>query len=1191
MVFIDKGLKVVLHSLHKILRKMKTLSNSLSAILCCLVSHGIYAHVGIEVNTDHLIKSDYSLLKKSDSLVKMSLNVNNNEINDRKNLLFNKTTTTVNQKLLVPDWTKAPNSYIFDPTQNSAGLYIPVRKAYAMWENDKFIGGSAIPSGKLTAEVLWEDNPGLIKSSTGYELEVVDSGQNAKIKVPINKAKRGNAVVVFKVAGETYWSWHIWVTDDPSNGSKYKSYPNVKRERADGTVENIPDSDWGWMDRNLGAVGSSITSSEWNRNGGLLYQWGRKDPIPPLVYRGNDFYEVSGSVGRIRHRGAKNFTGATNFDNLRRFVLLSNATIANNIRLSVKNPLSLIYVNKDDNSGIAYYNNNPNLMVNWFGKMPGLNDSQLPELNLWSDNSQGKVYTNYNADTSAQPYRSKSAYDPCPNGWRIPSVLVANLSSSTYVDDVRVDYSPFGVRTNMAKNVFEANNYYKIKPTDSGVPSFMTNFKLYPNFGFDLSNAGGFNMGVFPGTGAVVFNAHQGQYTDQHQTTLWTSTMARNFDTTPAVSARTLFLIPDKMQPDIPDSSQPTVQGRYWYFPLAGNSTTDAAGCRCIKDPLYLVNDYDFPTEYLAPESEYNEGLNNPNTYQVVKSTSPITIEIPVSKAFSVQSQLLNNKEILNTANFNSLKANILWTTNTSLVNNVSIVNPSPSSLGSISSSKISLVINPNQSGNAVVTLHNGSITNPVYWSWHIWVTDTPIASNNYTTELPQASVTNYVNYVNKADNVFQTEFMDRNIGAVDAFPVIVNPFTPTAAELLKIKASTGMHYQWGRKDPIPVFQYADDRASHPVYLGNVTASGTVTYTTLSYAAYNDLAGSYIVPYNTYANASNANVLATDKVSDKIAKVLSYSVKKPLVYMIPSTFAAYNGTTPSYTNGTDWLANEPNLAPDRWGRGGKKSPFDPCPEGWRIPDLTGVAIASGQDFGFTPWYKKDKNVATSYSIATDYLGVRVRRSASASYTIGYTFNDSSYKIGNYPNSGSRGFRSVVTNQTATGTFNTINFQYPGVWTAALNSNYIGRPINILFDAASTANRMIAYHDNNDPYFGMSCRCVKIKYDAKGNEEGVIPKLQITALPAALPSALLKADEVKNIVKEKITFFPNPVKDELHIQAPDDRDGYYYQVYNMSGQLVKSGKFENGKTNLSSLVSGAYLLRVNDSKEIVKIIKE
>jgi hypothetical protein len=99
----------------------------------------------------------------------------------------------------------------------------------------------------------------------------------------------------------------------------------------------------------------------------------------------------------------------------------------------------------------------------------------------------------------------------------------------------------------------------------------------------------------------------------------------------------------------------------------------------------------------------------------------------------------------------------------------------------------------------------------------------------------------------------------------------------------------------------------------------------------LTPAVYNDLTGNYIVPYTTYSNASNANVLSTDRPSQKIAKVISYAVGHPMVYMIPSSFASYNSSVPNYTNGTDWLATEPNLAADRWGRGGKKSPFDPCP--------------------------------------------------------------------------------------------------------------------------------------------------------------------------------------------------------------------------------------------------------------------
>ncbi|WP_292009276.1 T9SS type A sorting domain-containing protein [Chryseobacterium sp.] len=1092
--------------------------------------------------------------------------------------------------IVAPDWTKAPNSYIFDPSRSSEGLYVPVKKAYAMWETGLYMGGTSIPVGNVTAEVLWEDVPGLIKSGTGYSLELVGIGQEAKIKVPVNKSKEGNAVIVYKVNNSIYWSWHIWVTDDPTNGPKYKSFDALKRERSNGTVELIPDSDWGWMDRNLGAVGNTITGTEWNRNGGLLYQWGRKDPIPPLVFRGNDFYEVSGSIGRVRHIGSRNFTNAIKIDDLKKFILLSNAEVSNNIRTSVQNPLSLIYVNKDDNSGAAYYNDNVNLPVNWFGKSAIYKDNRLTELNLWSDNSQGIISENYNNDISARPYRAKSSYDPCPNGWRIPSMLVANLASSTYIDDIRIDFSPFGVRTKLGKSEFESNDYYEIKPTDNNVPAYMTGFKVYPNFGYDLSKVGSYDMGIFPGTGQLIRNVHSGQYTDQHHTCLWTATMAKHFDETPATVARTLFMIPDKDQPIVPDSAFPDVKGMYKYMPTTGMGTSDANGCRCIKDPLYVVDNYNFPTEYLDPIVEYKEGINNPNTYQVVKSSQLTTIEIPVSKAFSVQSQLLNNSAILNSSSYNNLKPNVLWTTNTNLINKISITNPFPSSFSELTASKIVVEIKANQSGSAVVTLHNESITNPVYWSWHIWVTDTPIDSYLYTTEQPVAGVTNYINYVNKADVVLQTEFMDRNLGATDAFPIVANPLTPTTAELAKIRASTGFHYQWGRKDPMPSFQYADNRASYNIYLGTVAANGTVSYTTLTPSVYNDMSGSYIVPYNTYVNSANANILSTDKISEKAAKVIGYSVKKPLVYMIPSNFSAYNSAAPNSTNGTDWISTEPNIMAERWGRGGQKSPFDPCPEGWRIPDVIGVAIVANKDFGLIPWYKKDKNIATSYSIASDYQGVRVRNPSTTS-TIGYTFNNANYKIGNYPNSGSRGFRSIIGNQTGQGTYNVINFQYPGVWMAALTSNYIGRSVNMLFDAASNANREIAFSDNNDPYFGMSCRCAKIKYDASGNEEGVIPKSNVSTM---VISDLDKGSDSRiadvQLEETKIQLFPNPVKDWLYLKAPDKED-YSYKVYNMSGQLVLSDKFFNGKTNISSLVSGIYLVQINESNKVIKIMKQ
>lgn len=1071
------------------------------------------------------------------------------------------------------DWTKAPNSYIFtgkDDDGNSVdGLLIPVKKAYAMWKNGNHMGGMTdLPSGPVTADVLWEDNPGLIRSGASYALEITGSGETAKIKVPVNSTKEGNAVIAFKINGEVYWSWHVWVTDNPINGTTYKSFDGVKRQKNDGTVELIPDSEWKWMDRNLGALSNTITGTEYNKNGGLLYQWGRKDPIPPLVYKGNDFYEASGSIGRIRHKHARNMTNALEYDTQIKYVTLSNANVRDNIRLSVKNPLSIIYVNKDDNSGAAVYPGVTKPPVNWFGNSPTLSPDRLSELNLWSDNSRGLATPNYNDDNAAQPYRDKSSYDPCPNGWRIPSNLVANA-----VNNIRVDFSPFGIKNSIKSNELgqiqlssSTLTAYPVKPNDSNTPDPFKGFKAYYNTGFDMSGVGGNNMGIYPGNGALFRAFHTGEYTDQHHVGVWSATMARFGDATPATGSSLLQMVPDRDQPYVMDSSLSNISGLFYYKPLADAETSYTAACRCIKDPLYMVDNYNFPPDYITPTLEYKEGINNPNSYQVVKNPTSVTrIEIPVSKAFSVQSELLNNKAILETSNFSSLKANVLWASN-SLISAVTIQNPSPANVSQLSNSKILVDIKANTSGNAVITLHNGSVTNPVYWSWHIWVTDTPVGSNIFTSELPNQEATNYVNYL-KTGEVIKTEIMDRDLGANQ---VIV--------EANKTSATTGLHYQWGRKDPLPVFVNAN-RSSIPVGLGTVQANGSVTYSSLSSVTY--YSDTYIRKFNDYA--AQSNVLPTDKTSDKISKVLSYSVKNPLMFMVPSTLTSKAANT-NHTNGSDWLANEPNLAPDRWGRGGKKSPFDPCPDGWRIPDVTGVQNASA---GSSPFYKPTSGI----SIPTNYGGVRITRSSGSAAAIGYIFANPSYNIGSFANSGVRGGRNTIESLPGvTPDYNAIDYTYGGFWLGALHANYTGRALRV--EIQHNGNYLMPFTNNADPYFGQSCRCVKVKYDEDGNELGPIPRLQVTTTASWKAANVLEQSVIEEkIAQKKLEFFPNPVKSILYIKGNESVKDYYYQVYNMSGQLVKSGKFENEQTDLSGLTKGAYLIRINNSETVVKIIKE
>lgn len=1086
------------------------------------------------------------------------------------------------------DWKKSPNSYIFDPSSNHSGLLIPIKKAYEMWKDGAHMGNSSIPSGNATAEVYWEDVHGLIKSDTNYSLEIVGSGENAKIKVPINKVKKGNAVIAYKVNDEIYWSWHVWVTDDPSNGSTYMSYDDTKRELKNKTIETIPANEWGWMDRNLGAVSSGITEEGWTRNNGLLYQWGRKDPIPSLVSKGDDFYEISGTVGRVTHYESQNHTKSKIINDFYTYVPLSKANVKDNIRLSVQNPLSLIYVNNDWDNNQAYYYNQPwrGIAVNWFGSTSNPNGNS--EVNLWSDNSKGDIVdTGY---YTPQPYRSKSSYDPCPNGWRIPSVLVANAMNWSYMDEVRLDFSPYGPKTNVTNlGLYKpgAGYFYDVPFEDNqNTPSYMKGIKLYPELGFDLTSVGGNNMGVFPGTGIIsrLIEKHGGNYTDQHEVYLWTATMTRlmKIDGSPSVYARSLRMVPDNGQQAILDAEFPNIRGDYRYMPLNQSYTSDAMGCRCIKDPLYVLNEYDFPTEYFTDVeyASFKNGLENPNSYQVVKSAVDTTVQIPINKAFAVQSEYLNNREILNPSNYNNLKTNVLWTTNTNLIKKIAVSNNAPGSLEGINNTTINVDIHPNQSGNAVITLHNGSITNPVYWSWHVWVTDSEISSFRYATNNRNTHAPNFINYAGGRERILDTEFMDRNLGALDFFPTVSNPTSPSVEDLQKIKVSGGLQYQWGRKDPIPPFVNPDG-SGYDIYIGNTDNNGIVTYTKVEANTYNDrTTEEYIVPYNTYAS----NILSTDKIAEKVRKNLSYSVQNPLVYMVPSVFPP-DHTNPLLINGADWLIDDVNIGADRWGRGDKKSPFDPCPEGWRIPDLTSVNKGDIlTTIGLTPWGKKGTVISHNHtSIMNTFKGKMITDKGKI---LGYNFNDVDYSIGNYPFIGIRSYRDI---EKRTAVETNLSLSNSGVWLSGLYTRARGRSASMLFNDSGNLH---TFNEISDPYVAMNCRCVKVKTTASGLQEGGFSRMPIPFYTAAVQPREFSRKEIKNnlLEEKKLDVYPNPVTDVLSVSG-NFNETYYYQVYDMTGRLVSKGKFVNNQVNLSELRAGVYLIRINDSKELTKIIKK
>ncbi len=130
----------------------------------------------------------------------------------------------------------------------TANCYIVPKEGTYQFKADK--GNSGSPAGGIASvEVLWEKTAAsseagcLVKNPKWMNYTIIFEAT----------AEKGNAVIAGKNAsGTIVWSWHLWFTDEP----KGQVYNNDA-----GTM----------MDRNLGA-----TTVE---DGGLFYQWGRKDPF------------------------------------------------------------------------------------------------------------------------------------------------------------------------------------------------------------------------------------------------------------------------------------------------------------------------------------------------------------------------------------------------------------------------------------------------------------------------------------------------------------------------------------------------------------------------------------------------------------------------------------------------------------------------------------------------------------------------------------------------------------------------------------------------------------------------------------------------------------------------------------------------------------------------------------------------
>lgn len=256
--------------------------------------------------------------------------------------------------------------------------------------------------------------------------------------------------------------------------------------------------------------------------------------------------------------------------------------------------------------------------------------------------------------------------------------------------------------------------------------------------------------------------------------------------------------------------------------------------------------------------------------------------------------------------------------------------------------------------GNAVVALYPDAnrTQGTILWSWHIWVTTyspSGIVKNMSGTPTPNTAYPN----ASAAGQVhtYGPEYMrvnpgkvimDRNLGATAALYKLVT----TNAENYP---TYGLFYQWGRKDPFP-------KAPEGEVVQGSNAS-QVTY-----------------------NAAGEAMGFKEKVLGPVS--LDVAVKNP------NTFY-YNETPPH-----DWISTPDN---GLWGDGGPKSPYDPCPKGWRVPPVgTWDDLSAGSTFNQnSSWTEMNVEVAGSLyeagSVKAFYPAAGLRHwSGAALYNVGFS---------------------------------------------------------------------------------------------------------------------------------------------------------------------------------------------------------
>lgn len=263
---------------------------------------------------------------------------------------------------------------------------------------------------------------------TDDDITVMDSDGFIQFRIEESDYCHGNAIVAaFDVNRNILWSWHLWLTDEPSN-IKFgpRSFTETYAPEGETSVTITSTKTYYAMDRNLGSTylpksSTDIDDDKAIGSYGMYYQWGRKDPFP-----GPSAVNVKGNSRAASSKWWKrNVSG--NFSWTEKNALESANPVASREdaiptpTTFYKNNFTSVFSTLRGQTGLKY--------VNWHTTDWEASDNRSKYISMWGCSSDSPK-------SAYNPRMSKTINDPCPPGYYIPDhylFAAGNLGTSGMV--------------------------------------------------------------------------------------------------------------------------------------------------------------------------------------------------------------------------------------------------------------------------------------------------------------------------------------------------------------------------------------------------------------------------------------------------------------------------------------------------------------------------------------------------------------------------------------------------------------------------------------------------------------------------------------------------------------------------------------------------------------------------------------